>query len=263
MPELHLAEVKILTLVQKRHHSSELTWQRTQRVSPQSKLYRLEPQLDEQGLVHIQGHTIHQDLGKDELSPILLPAVDHVTVLIIYDIHKGVAGHSGRERTLACLRERYWVVAWRTEIDCVLCNCFVCHKVTSKPIKQRQGDLLVEQITLGKPPLLAMGLTVLGHSVSLRQSNEEIWLSLYVFHLQSSTYKTSFSRYRCFPQCSNQVFCTTGTPEKIISDNGTTFARANKELQEAFASWGTGSSLDKLLQRKGIKWGFSHLQLCI
>jgi len=89
------------------------------------------------------------------------------------------------------------------------------------------------------------------------QSNEEIWLSLYVFQLQSSTYKTSFFRYRCFPQCSNQVFCTTGTPEKIISDNGTTFARVNKELQEAFASWGAGSSLDKLLQRKGIKWGFS------
>lgn len=118
--------------------------------------------------MHIQGHTIHQDLGKDELSTILLPAVDHVTVLIICDIHEGVAGHSGRERTLACLRERYWVVAQRTEIDCILCNCFDCHKVTSKPIKQRQGDLLVEQITLGKPPLLAMGLTVLGHSVSLR-----------------------------------------------------------------------------------------------
>jgi len=54
-------------------------------------MYRLEPQLDEQGLVRIQGHTIHQDLGKEAISPILMPAVDHVTVLICH-IHEGVAG---------------------------------------------------------------------------------------------------------------------------------------------------------------------------
>ena len=48
-----------------------------------------------------------------------------------------------------------------------------------------------------------------------------------------------------------------GLPKEIISDNGTNFVGANKELIKIFGRLTTDTNLKSLVSSKGIKWKFS------
>ena len=59
-----------------------------------------------------------------------------------------------------------------------------------------------------------------------------------------------------------------GLPKEIISDNGTNFVGANKELIEIFGRLITDTNLKSLVSSKGIKWKFSPpmhhtLEVCL
>lgn len=70
-------------------------------------MYRLEPYLDCNDLLRVGGRLEYAILHPDHKNPILLPRDGFITELIVRDVHSIKAGHSGREHTLALLRESY------------------------------------------------------------------------------------------------------------------------------------------------------------
>ena len=79
------------------------------RITRQSHIYRLEPHLDEKGLLRVGGRLGKADLPTSSKHPALLPWNHFVTELIVREVHENEAGHSGREHTLAVLRQEFWV----------------------------------------------------------------------------------------------------------------------------------------------------------
>ncbi|MPC56154.1 hypothetical protein E2C01_050107 [Portunus trituberculatus] len=68
---------------------------------------RLEPHLGMDGLIRVGGRLTRAALQTDQKTPILLPREDRLTEFIVQEIHATKTGHSGREYTLAALRENY------------------------------------------------------------------------------------------------------------------------------------------------------------
>jgi len=152
--EIQAARMVIIRQVQMTCFAEELDILKRRKNLKASRLYRLEPHLDDQGMLRVGGRRVDEYIDQNSKRPLILPKDHPVTALIVQDIHVFHARHSGREHTLAELRRKYWIVAGRPLVDRILRNCFTCRRVNSKPLTQRQGDLPIERVTPWHPPFL-------------------------------------------------------------------------------------------------------------
>lgn len=182
-----------------------------------------------------------------------------MTSLIVRDVHVFLAKHSGREHTLASLRRHYWVVAGRPLIDRILRNCFTCRRVNSKPLTQRQGELPIERISADGPPFTYTGLDCFGPfgvtcmrrpvkrfgCVFTCLSSRAVHIEV-LFSLDADAFLNALMRF----------IARRGTPNKIFSDRGTNFQRADKDLRAAMVTWASHAKLGETLRRRDIEWSF-------
>lgn len=85
--------------------SSLLSEKRT--VSKQSSICKLDPTLED-GLLRVGGRLSKGAMPLEEKHPLILSKDQHISKLIIKDIHQ-LLGHSGRNHTLLVLRRKYWI----------------------------------------------------------------------------------------------------------------------------------------------------------
>ncbi|KAK8376240.1 hypothetical protein O3P69_008738 [Scylla paramamosain] len=90
-------------------------------------------------------YSLWHQLLKDHKNPILLPRDYVVMKLIVKEVHSTKAGHSGREHTLAALRETFWIPKGRKIIDRVLKRYVIRRRCKWKPTEQ-QADLLPDRL---------------------------------------------------------------------------------------------------------------------
>ncbi|XP_006817264.1 uncharacterized protein LOC102809835 [Saccoglossus kowalevskii] len=137
--EMQQAEKPIIKMVQSRDFADELqTLRQSSRItSPArensrsvptvkktSSLFRLDPYLDEEGIIRVGGRIRRANLPKDVAHPILLPKKGHVTKVLILHYHEKI-GHSGTGMTLNEIRAYgYWIVASRASVGSVVWKCF-------------------------------------------------------------------------------------------------------------------------------------------
>lgn len=257
--ELSEASKVILRKVQLDGISEEVKELAEGKASRCHSTYRLEPFLDDDGLLRTGGRLAIMQCEGRRRCPVLLPRDHHVTKLIARECHEGKAGHSGREHTIAVLRHRYWIPQCRKLIDKIVKDCTVCRRVHGRPAGQREAPLPLERVEPGEPPFTNTGVDCFGpFSVKLM--------------------RRSFKRYGCLFTCLAtrtihlEVLCALdadafmnalarfvarrGTPKKMFSDNGTNFTRANKELQAAFQSWRHNDKVASSLLRQQIEWKY-------
>ena len=92
-----------------------------QPVASNSKLIRLAPLIDEDGILRVGGRVERGPFDRDRKHPIILPNSTQCD-LIITDIHTNLA-HSSTERTLAEFRNHHWGLGIRRTIRRVLSSC--------------------------------------------------------------------------------------------------------------------------------------------
>lgn len=258
--ELQAARTAILRYVQGTHYRDDIADLRRGKLTKKSNLYRLEPILDVQGLLRVGGRRLDTSEGTARSNPpILLPKSHHVTALIVRDVHVFLARHSGREHTLACLRGQYWVVAGRPLIDRLLRDCFICRRVNSKPLVQRQGELPVERISADNPPFTHTGVDCFGpFSVTcMRRSVKRFGciftcLSSRAAHLEVLESLDADA----FLNALTRFIARRGPPAKLFSDMGTNFQRADKDLRAAAKGWRDQANVEAALHRRAIEWVF-------
>ncbi|XP_071651716.1 uncharacterized protein [Temnothorax longispinosus] len=110
------AEMRIMRLVQLSAFESELRSLREKRpLDRKSRILSLSPFLDVDGVLRVGGRLRHADLTFAQKHPILLPANNHVSELIIRETHIKLC-HAGSQATLYAIRENYWLLNGKNRV---------------------------------------------------------------------------------------------------------------------------------------------------
>ncbi len=88
---------------------------RNQMIKATSSLYKLDPFLDNDGLVRIGGRLHKATMPFEEKHPVIIPKNSHITTLLIQHYHSKVQRHQGRGMTHNAIRQAgYWIILFST-----------------------------------------------------------------------------------------------------------------------------------------------------
>ena len=227
-------------------------------VRTSSSLIKLSPFI-KNGLMHVGGRLkLAASLPFLQKHQIILPRSNHVTNLIIRDIHTKL-GHAGRQHVLAEIRKKFWLIRANATIRKILNSCVACRKRSNISCTQQMADLPPRRLTPNKPPFSSVGvdffgpfLTRKGRSNSKRYGVIFTCLTTRAIHLEVA-YNLDTSS---FIQALRRFVARRGQVTEIVSDNGTNFIGGERELREAIQAWNNEQINDFLLQ-KGISWSFN------
>ncbi len=261
--ELMKAETLLLLNLQKRHFEPEINAICEQRKLPQnSPLLGYDPVIDnDSGLLHVGGRLQNSNLPGVVRHPIILPAKDILTKQIVESLH--VQGqHAAIETTLSLVRQKYHVVHGREVVRKVVRDCLVCRHQQTKPVNQKMGPVPPHRV-IPAPAFSDVGLDFTG---VLHIKDGDVVRKGYIcvftcplsrmIHLELTMDMTTEE----FLQALRRFMNRRGWCRSIESDNQTTFKKAKRVLEIAFAGrhWEKMSKaeIDNFMSKHGITWRF-------
>ena len=96
--------------------------------STSSKLAPLNSHIDGDQSLLIRGRLENAILRPERKAPIILPSNDHLTHLIIDDLHRENS-HVGLKHVISKLRKRFWVLRCVSEVMRILGRCMFCRRL--------------------------------------------------------------------------------------------------------------------------------------
>ena len=238
--EMSEAEHEIVKYVQTKSYKKEIDSLHQCKQQPSKKgtttknssINKLDPILDDDGLLRVGGRLQRSQLNHDAKHPIILPKKNHVSNLIISHYHL-VSGHSGLEHTLSLVRKRYWIVNGRASVRRVINECFSCKRRQAPDMRQKISDLPEDRVVPCKRPFIYVGVDCFGPFVVRRgRSNAKRYgvlftcLSIRAIHIEVAHSLDTES----FINALRRFVSRRETPEEIRSDNGGNFFKGEKEL---------------------------------
>ena len=211
-----------------------------------------------QGILRVGGRLQRSELPDETKHPIILPTRHHVTELIINFYHER-EGHSGTLHTLACVRERYWVIRGQTTVRNAIKKCVLCRSMKVKPCGQIMAPLPSVRLHPGNPPFTCVGVDYMGPLVVKRARSQvkrfgcvftclatrAVHLEI-AYSLETSSFLQAFHRFTA-----RRSPC-----KELYSDNGSKFTGAERELREGIAKWNQ-DTMHQNLQQVSISWHFN------
>lgn len=204
----------------------------------QSCLQRLNPVMDEDGLLRIGGRLAPANLTKDEKHPFIIPNAHHIALLLIRYHHEKVA-YQGRHITEGALRGAgFWIIGSKRLISSVIYKCVLCRKLRGQIQIQKMADLPVDRLS-PMPPFTSVGLDVFGPWTVTTQrtrggsADSKRWAVLFTcmstraVHIELIEAMSTSS----FINALRRFFCIRGPAQIFRSDRGTNFVGACSELQ--------------------------------
>ena len=219
--EIEDTEVQVIKSAQREAFPEEyLALQRRKELPKNSKLLAFRPRLDEEGQVRCDSRLKYAGfLSHDARLPIIFPRKHQVTKLIVKYFHEEGNHASGTNQTLAVLSTRFWIISGREEIREWKKECNECRRRLSlRPFAQTAVDF-------GGPSVTIQGR---------RSRRQKRYLCLFTclatraVHLEMAVGLDTDSFLNAFYRMVNRR----GLPRGMLSDNGTNFVSAEKELRE-------------------------------
>lgn len=227
--DMENAERAILVFEQHQHFKQDIALlERGKPCMKDSSILKMDPMLD-QGILRVGGRINKSAMPVSIKNPIFLPKKSHISEIILKHIHIQI-GHSGRNHMLSKLGQKYWMPSANSLARKIIRNCDL-------------ADLPQDRVIPDLPPFTSVGMDYFGPSEIKRgRTNVKRWgviftcLTSRAVHLEvaSSLYTNS---------CINAIrrfLCRRGTVKMVISDQGTNFIGAQRELQfkETFYNMG-------------------------
>ena len=191
-----------------------------------------------------------------EKHPIVLPE-HHVTRMIIRDAHER-NGHVGSNHTLSVLRRRFYLLRGYKQVRNVLKSCIKCTKHHGQPLQQLMGDLPKERVEASHPPFTYVGVDYFGpFNVKFRRGTAKRYGCLFTclvtraVHVEIAHSLDSDG----FIMALQRFMARRGKPVKIVSDNGTNFVGAERELLDEVKMINSKRVKDEMLM-EAIEWQF-------
>lgn len=238
--ELLGAEKRLLKNIQEKNFAPEIQQLSTnKKLQNSSKLKFLQPFIDKFGLLRVGGRLSNASINYEVKHPIILPAKDHLTEVIIKENHIRHL-HSGQTLMMATLRQKYWILGCRNLVKRCVHDCIQCTKFKAKPMNQIMGDLPEPRVDLIRP-FLKVGVDYAGpfltHLTRGRgQKTYKSYVCLFVclstkaVHLELVADLTTDAYIAAL----RRFVARRGLCKEIHSDNGSNFVGAKNQIKQLY-----------------------------
>ena len=226
-------------------------------VSKNSSVYKLDPCLQD-GLLRVGGRLSKAALPEETKHPLILSKDQYISTLILKHIHQQV-GHSGRNHTLAKLRNRFWITNSNAAVRKIISQCNFCRRYKGRVGEQKMADLPKERLLPDLPPFTNVGVDYFGplevkrgRSLCKRYGVIFTCLASRAIHLEVAP---SLDTDACI-NAIRRFISRRGQVSTMRSDNGTNFVGAEKELREALSLL-NHKLIQGVLLQDGSQWSFN------
>lgn len=227
-------------------------------ISPNSRLSKLDPLLDNKGVMRVGGRLNMSQLPEAEKHPVLVPKASHVPQLIIDNFHKRCA-HQGREMTMSFIRSAgYWIENLSSVVATFIHKCVPCRKLRRPTESQKMSDLPSERVN-PSAPFTYVGVDLFGnfHVKDGRRQCKRygvIFTCLYSrpIHIEMCDDLSTDA----FINCLRVVTALRGPIRQIRCDQGTNLVGASNELTSNLEHMNDGAP-KQYLQSKGCEFIFN------
>ena len=201
-------------------------------VPKHSKLYHLNPFLDESGVLRVKGRLQNASLTYAEKHPIILPK-GWLAKILVRDQHKALK-HAGVSTLLTLIRNEYWIHDLRRIAKTIVKDCVPCQKLMCKAVNQSAAPLPVDRVTSQKP-FSYTGVDFAG-PLYVSDDDSKVYICLFTcgviraVHLElvhSLTVEDFLFAFRRFVG-------RRGLPKLMHSDNAKTFKGAQVPLRKLY-----------------------------
>lgn len=228
-----------------------------------SSLYRLDPYVDNVGILRVGGHLRQSNLSFKEKHPVLLPKKHHLSKLLLQHYHEEVH-QQGRQNTHGALRNAgYWLVGGHAAVASLIGQCVTCKKLRGPMLEQQMADLPPDRAEVG-PPFTNVGFDVFGPwTVQTRKTrggvaNAKRWglvfscLVIRAIHIELPETIDASS----FISALRRFFSLRVPALRLRCDRGSNFVGAKTELDEALEEMDK-ESVEKYISEQGCEWLFN------
>ncbi len=258
LEDLEEAEKVLVIYSQQRSFDDEIVSLKAGKfVKRSSKIYKLDP-IFRDSILRVGGRLSKLAMPEEIIHPAILPSDCHLSKLLLNHIHSKV-GHCGRSQILSTLRKNYWIIKANSAARRIIRECVLCRRWNSSALQQKMGDLPICRITPDLPPFTSVGLDYFGPIEVRRGRNlvkrygaiftclisRAVHLEV-VFSLDTNSCISALRRF----------ICRRGQVKEIVSDNGTSFIGAERELKRALTELNTSKIQNSMLDA-GVKWTFN------
>nr|XP_040219656.2 uncharacterized protein LOC120947904 [Anopheles coluzzii] len=206
------------------------------RIDKGSSLYKLSPTLDDHGILRVGGRlTECVGISEPSRNPIILPRKEYGTDLLMQAYHARYK-HVNHGTALAALRMRYYIPKILGEYRRIRISCQKCKVDNARPEPPLMGNLPLQRVAMGQIAFSFTGIDYFGpFLVAVGRRVEKRWgviftcLTSRAVHLEIAA---SLNTASCILAI-RRFIARRGTPLEIISDRGTNFVGASRELDEA------------------------------
>ena len=225
------------------------------KIKKSSLLYKLDPFLDNDGLMRVGGRLNQSSAPYEMKHPVILPKKAHVTNLIICHYHESLH-HQGRGITQNEIRSNgYWIFGGSTVVSNHIFKCISCRRLRSRPQEQKMASLPEDRLEPA-PPFTFCAVDYFGPCY-IKKSRRELkrygvlftCLSSRAIHLEVANSLSTDS----FLNAYRRFVGRRGPVRQLRSDQGTNFVSARNELQEALSMM-DHSKIQQELVKSNCDW---------
>ena len=156
--ELKTSELDILRLSQKESFSEDLCQlAKYKHLTNHSKLISLNSYLDTDNLMKVNERVKSTEIFLNNSDQVILSKTHPVSKSMIMHYHK-LSLHSGREQTLASVREKFWIPACCGLIKQVINSCPLCKFRSAKPQQPIMPKLPNDKLSVEEKPFSKVGV---------------------------------------------------------------------------------------------------------
>ena len=209
-----------------------------------SPLHRLDPYIDDDGLLVVGGRLRHSGLQLSAKHPCILPYRHPVSSLVARSVHERC--HLGREWVVSLIRKSYWIINVRSLVYKTCKDCVTCKKLFAPSAVQKMADLPEERLQYDKLPFDHVSADCFGpYSVKYRRTTCKRYGCVFTCHNTRAIHIEKLEDLSCesFINGLRRFISRRGKPSLIKSDRGTNFTAAESELS-------------KSMQKFDIDWQF-------
>ena len=229
-----------------------------------TSLLPLHPILDSTGILRVGGRQQHSDMPYSKRYPVILHHQHPLSHLIVHSEHLRLL-HAGPTLLSSSLCRRYHIVGCKRLIRSVTRGCPTCRRLSAKPSSQIIGQLPIERLTPG-PVFDKVGVDFAGPiHVKYAHVRKPVIVKAYVCLFVSLSVKAvhlepvSDLTANAFIATLRRFVARRGKPTLIMSDHGTNFTGANRELREMYEflkAQVTQQTTSEFCSTQNIHWKF-------
>ena len=256
--EKEVAQAGIFRLLQQEQFAEEMKSLKAEKeILKNSKILQFSPFIDQQGLIRAQGRIGKSQLNLETKHPILLHWKHHVVELLLRNENKN-SHHEGTEHVRSIVQQKFWILGIRNALRSIRNKCIRCRKGRAQTKAPVMADLPQERLVASTVFSNVDVDFFVPFTVKVGRRNEKRWCCLFTCLNVRAVHIEILPKLDndCCLNAIMRFIAQRGKPVKMISDNGTNFVEAEKELAEYIAAWNKVRIEEHPIQQ-GIRWKFN------